>query len=80
MLASYDTPEWQPSKAQDWVAGQITQFGEEITGVVAANDGTAGGAIAALKAAGDEPRQQDAQDQQHHDQFQQREAAGRLAR
>jgi ABC-type xylose transport system substrate-binding protein len=52
VLASYDTPEWQPSKAQDWVAGQITQFGEEITGVVAANDGTAGGAIAAFKAAG----------------------------
>jgi len=55
ILASYDTPEWQPAKAQDWVAGQITQFGEDITGVVAANDGTAGGAIAALKAAGVSP-------------------------
>ncbi|NKX53305.1 ABC transporter substrate-binding protein [Arthrobacter mobilis] len=55
ILASYDTPEWQPSKAQDWVAGQITQFGERIDGVVAANDGTAGGAIAALKAAGVDP-------------------------
>ena len=55
ILASYDTPEWQPSKAQDWVAGQITQFGEDITGIVAANDGTAGGSIAALKAAGVSP-------------------------
>ena len=55
MLASYDTPEWQPSKAQDWVAGQITQFGDKITGIVAANDGTAGGSIAALKAAGVTP-------------------------
>jgi D-xylose transport system substrate-binding protein len=55
VLASYDTPEWQPSKAQDWVAGQITQFGDKITGIVAANDGTAGGSIAALKAAGVTP-------------------------
>ena len=55
VLASYDTPEWQPSKAQDWVAGQITQFGDKITGIVAANDGTAGGSIAALKAAGVKP-------------------------
>jgi D-xylose transport system substrate-binding protein len=55
VLASYDTPEWQPAKAQDWVAGQITQFGEKITGIVAANDGTAGGSIAALKAGGVTP-------------------------
>jgi len=55
VLASYDTPEWQPAKAQDWVAGQITQYGDKITGIVAANDGTAGGSIAALKAAGVTP-------------------------
>ncbi len=51
VLAEYDTPGWDPAKAQDWVAGQITQFGSKIKGVYAANDGTGGGAIAALKAA-----------------------------
>ncbi len=52
LLAEYDTPNWQPAKAQDWAAGQITRFGDQIAGVVAANDGTGGGAIAAFKAAG----------------------------
>jgi len=52
LLAEYDTPNWQPAKAQDWTAGQITQFGAQIAGVVAANDGTGGGAISAFKAAG----------------------------
>jgi len=55
VLAEYDTPGWEPSKAQDWVAGQITQFDGKIKGVYAANDGTAGGAIASLKAAGVSP-------------------------
>jgi D-xylose transport system substrate-binding protein len=54
-LAEFDTPDWTPSKAQDWVAGQITRFGNKIVGVVAANDGTGGGAIAAFKAAGVNP-------------------------
>lgn len=54
-LAEFDTPDWQPVKAQEWAAGQITRFGAEITGIVAANDGTGGGAIAALKAAGVDP-------------------------
>lgn len=52
LLAEYDTPDWQPEKAQTWVSGQITQFKDQIVGVVAANDGTGGGAIAAFKAAG----------------------------
>lgn len=51
VLAEYDTPGWQPSKAQEWVSGQIAQFPDQIAGVVAANDGTGGGAIAAFKAA-----------------------------
>jgi D-xylose transport system substrate-binding protein len=51
-LAEYDTPGWEPAKAQDWVSGQISKFGGQIAGVVAANDGTGGGAIAAFKAAG----------------------------
>jgi D-xylose transport system substrate-binding protein len=55
ILASYDTPDWSPDKAQEWAAGQVTQFGTEISGVYAANDGTAGGAVAAMKAAGTEP-------------------------
>jgi D-xylose transport system substrate-binding protein len=52
LLAEYDTPDWAPAKAQDWVSGQITRFGDQIVGVVAANDGTGGGAISAFKAAG----------------------------
>ncbi|MFG3440098.1 sugar ABC transporter substrate-binding protein [Nonomuraea sp. NPDC047897] len=52
LLAEYDTPDWQPEKAQTWVSGQITRFRDQIAGVVAANDGTGGGAIAAFKAAG----------------------------
>jgi D-xylose transport system substrate-binding protein len=51
VLAEYDTPDWSPDKAQEWVAGQITQFGDRIIGVYAANDGTAGGAISAFRAA-----------------------------
>jgi D-xylose transport system substrate-binding protein len=54
-LAEFDTPDWAPPKAQQWVSGQITRFGAQIVGVVAANDGTAGGAIAAFKAAGVDP-------------------------
>ncbi len=52
VLAEFDTPEWDPANAQAWVSGQITEFGDQITGVVAANDGTGGGSIAAFKAAG----------------------------
>ncbi len=54
-LAEYDTPNWLPSNAQQWAAGQIARFSNKIVGVVAANDGTAGGAIAAFKAAGVDP-------------------------
>jgi D-xylose transport system substrate-binding protein len=54
-IAEFDTPDWAPPRAQEWTAGQITRFGDEIVGVVAANDGTGGGAIAAFKAAGVDP-------------------------
>ncbi len=54
-LAEYDTPDWAPPKAQQWASGQISRFGKKIIGVVAANDGTGGGAIAAFKAAGVNP-------------------------
>ncbi len=54
-LAEYDTPDWVPAKAQQWVSGQISRFNGKIVGVVAANDGTAGGSVAAFKAAGVNP-------------------------
>ncbi|HEY4161639.1 MAG TPA: sugar ABC transporter substrate-binding protein [Dongiaceae bacterium] len=54
-LAEFDTPDWAPPKAQQWASGQVTRFGDKIVGVVAANDGTGGGAIAAFKAAGVNP-------------------------
>ncbi|WP_404352428.1 sugar ABC transporter substrate-binding protein [Phycicoccus jejuensis] len=55
ILAEYDTIEWKPENAQKFVSGQISRFGDKIIGVVAANDGTAGGSIAAFKAAGVNP-------------------------
>ncbi|MET0297295.1 MAG: substrate-binding domain-containing protein [Microbacterium sp.] len=55
VLAEYDTPDWSPDKAQNWVAGQLAQYGDEIVGVYAANDGVASGAVAALRAAGVSP-------------------------
>ncbi|SCW79668.1 D-xylose transport system substrate-binding protein [Rhizobium mongolense subsp. loessense] len=55
ILAEFDTPEWAPPKAQQWASGQITRFGKKIIGVVAANDGTGGAAVAAFKAAGIDP-------------------------
>jgi D-xylose transport system substrate-binding protein len=54
-LAEFDTPDWAPPKAQEWTSGQIQRFGADIHGVVAANDGTGGAAIAAFKAAGVDP-------------------------
>lgn len=55
ILSEFDTPDWAPPKAQEWAAGQVTRFGKKIIGIVAANDGTGGGAIAALKAGGMDP-------------------------
>src|SRR5699024_1373084 len=55
VLAEYDTPDWSPDKAQEWVQGQLTQYAGRVVGVYAANDGTAGGAISAMKAAGLDP-------------------------
>jgi D-xylose transport system substrate-binding protein len=55
VLAEYDTPDWSPDKAQEWVSGQLNQYQGQLAGVYAANDGTAGGAIAAMKAAGVNP-------------------------
>jgi D-xylose transport system substrate-binding protein len=49
----YDTPDWSPDKAQTEMEQAITAVGKNnIQGVYAANDGTAGGAVAAMKGAG----------------------------
>jgi D-xylose transport system substrate-binding protein len=50
ILASIDT--WDPDVAQEWVAGQINRFGKQVVGFYSANDGNAGAAIAAARAAG----------------------------
>jgi D-xylose transport system substrate-binding protein len=52
----YDTPDWSPNQAQTEMDQAITALGKStIIGVYAANDGTAGGAIAAMKGAGMTP-------------------------
>ncbi len=53
----YDTPDWSPDKAQQEMEQAITAVGKDgFVGVYAANDGTGGGAIAAMKAAGIDPK------------------------
>jgi len=51
----YDTPDWSPDKAQREMEQALTTLNNQVDGVYAANDGTAGGAIAAMKAAGIQP-------------------------
>lgn len=52
----FDTPDWSPDKANDEMTQAITGLGRDnIIGAYAANDGTASGAIAALRSAGANP-------------------------
>jgi D-xylose transport system substrate-binding protein len=51
----YDTPDWSPDQAQNEMTQALTALANKVDGVYAANDGTAGGAIAAMKAAGISP-------------------------
>jgi D-xylose transport system substrate-binding protein len=52
----YDTPGWGPDRAQTEMDQAITALGKNgFVGVYAANDGTGGGAIAAMKSAGIDP-------------------------
>ncbi|MGH2945083.1 MAG: substrate-binding domain-containing protein [Solirubrobacteraceae bacterium] len=52
----YDTPDWSPDKAQTEMEQAITSVGKDgFNGVYVANDGMAGGAIAALKGADIDP-------------------------
>lgn len=51
----YDTPDWSPDQAQNEMQQALTALGNKVDGVYAANDGTGGGAIAAMKSAGVTP-------------------------
>jgi D-xylose transport system substrate-binding protein len=56
VVKSYDTPDWSPDRAQQEMEQSVTSLGEEgFDAVYVANDGMAGGAIAALKSAGIDP-------------------------
>jgi D-xylose transport system substrate-binding protein len=52
----FDTPDWSPDKAQTQMEQSITSLGKDgFVGVYSANDGMAGGIIAAMKGAGIKP-------------------------
>jgi D-xylose transport system substrate-binding protein len=56
IVKSYDTPDWSPDKAQQEMEQTITSLGKSgFDAVYVANDGMAGGAIAAMKSAGMDP-------------------------
>lgn len=52
LVAEQWTPGWEPTKAQAEMEQILTRAGNKVDGVVSANDGMAGGIIAALKAQG----------------------------
>jgi len=52
----FDTPDWSPDKAQTQMEQSITALGKDgFAGNYSANDGMAGGMIAAMKSAGIDP-------------------------
>jgi D-xylose transport system substrate-binding protein len=52
----FDTPDWSPDKAQRQMEQSITALGKDgFAGAYSANDGMAGGMIAAMKSAGIDP-------------------------
>jgi len=52
----YDTPDWSPDRAQTEMDQAISALGKSgFVGVYAANDGTAGGAIASMRSGGIDP-------------------------
>jgi D-xylose transport system substrate-binding protein len=55
VVKEYDTPDWSADKARDEMTQALTAVQNQIDGVYAANDVTAGAAIAAMKAAGVKP-------------------------
>jgi D-xylose transport system substrate-binding protein len=53
ILQEYDNPDWSPENAQKFVTDQLSQYDpSQIQGVYAANDGQAGGVVAALTGGG----------------------------
>jgi D-xylose transport system substrate-binding protein len=53
----FDTPDWSPDKAQTEMEQSITALGKDgFAGVYSANDGMAGGIIAAMKGNGVDPQ------------------------
>ncbi|MGO4256849.1 substrate-binding domain-containing protein [Marmoricola sp. RAF53] len=53
LAPAYDNPDWSPENAQKYVTDQLSKFPpSEIKGVYAANDGQAGGVVAALTGGG----------------------------
>ncbi|KPL86700.1 sugar ABC transporter substrate-binding protein [Herpetosiphon geysericola] len=54
IVGEFDTPDWQPTEAQQYIERMLAA-GDQIDGIYAANDGTAGGALAAVQAAKLEP-------------------------
>jgi len=53
----FDTPDWSPDKAQTEMEQSITSLGKDgFAGVYSANDGMAGGIIAAMKGNGVDPQ------------------------
>jgi D-xylose transport system substrate-binding protein len=53
VLEEYDNPDWSPENAQQWTTDQLSKYDPaDIQGVYAANDGQAGGVVAALTGAG----------------------------
>jgi D-xylose transport system substrate-binding protein len=53
ILEEYDNPDWSPENAQSWTTDQLAKHpADTIQGVYAANDGQAGGVVAALTGAG----------------------------
>ena len=56
VVKSFDTPDWSPDKAQQEMEGSIADLGNDgFDAVYVANDGMAGGAIAALKGSSIDP-------------------------
>ena len=53
ILEEYDNPDWSPENAQKFVTDQLSKYdASDIQGVYAANDGQAGGVVAALTGGG----------------------------
>jgi D-xylose transport system substrate-binding protein len=52
IIAEQHARDWSPDEALKIVENALTQFNNQVVAVIASNDGTAGGAVSALKAQG----------------------------